>query len=317
MSFPALSKLNKGGRFLGNRGDDCIHAIRRIAPCGLWLFLGMAALAHAQSTAPATTTAPEPPVVSPEVHSDGTVTFRLRAPGATTVSVSIESLSGTTAMTKDRQGVWSATLGPLPPDVYTYGFSVDGVRMLDPANPAVQPRRSLTASLFEVPAAKPRYYDFQPVSHGVVRLEEYWSKSLGRLRTLRVYTPPGYDQDSRVRYPVLFLLHGYGDNESTWAGGAGRASWIADNLLAQGQATPMIIVMPDGHAVAPVGSGHDPKANLRNLQAFEGDLLHDVIPFLEANYRVQAGREHRAIIGVSMGGRQSLTIGLQHPELFA
>ena len=244
------------------------------------------------------------------------VTFRLRDAGATNVTVSLESVSNAVPMIKDAQGVWSATLGLLPPDVYAYGFSVDGLRTLDPANPDVQPRRSLTASLFEVPAAVPQYYDFQPVPHGVIRLEHYQSKSLGRMRTLLVYTPPGYDQHPRARYPVLYLLHGYGDNEATWTG-AGRAPWIADNLLAAGKATPMIIVMPDGHAVVPPESGRDPQATLRNLLAFEDDFLHDAMPFVETNYRTQADPEHRAVIGPSMGGRQSLTIGLQNPNLFA
>jgi enterochelin esterase-like enzyme len=281
------------------------------------LFLIMAGLANGQTTGPTTSRAPLLPVNSPEIHGDGRVTFRLRAAGATAVSVSVDPGGGMTPMVKDSQGVWSATVGPLGADIYEYGFRVDGVRMLDPANPVVQPGRAPTTSLLEIPAEEPRYYDFQDVPHGVVRLEMYRSKSLGRLRAMRVYTPAGYDQNSQARYPVLFLLHGYGDTEATWSSGAGRAPWIADDLIAEGKATPMIIVMPDGHAVVPPGSGRDAKATLGNLLAFESDLIGDVILNVEANYRVEPGRENRAIIGLSMGGRQSLTIGLQRLDLFA
>jgi len=277
---------------------------------------GCAHQAAAPTTLPSTSSAPLLPVDSPQIDPDSSVTFRLRAPSAQSAAVSIESRPGQTPMTKDSHGVWSATVGPLPPNVYAYGFVVDGLHVLDPANPDIQPRRALTASLFEIPAKEPQYYDYQEVPHGIVRLEYYQSKSLGRLRQMRIYTPPGYDQNTGKRYPVLYLLHGYGDNQATWCG-AGRAPWIADNLIAEGQAPPMIIVMPDGHAVVPLQSGRDPKATLHNLLEFQRDLLQDIIPRVENEYRVKGDRLDRAIIGPSMGGRQALTIGLSHPELFA
>jgi len=257
-----------------------------------------------------------PPPNSPEVHADRTVTFRVRAPKASVVSVSGEWPGGAKTMTKGDDDIWSASIGPLEPDVYGYSFSIDGFRTLDPANPGVKPMRSPTTSVLEVPGNPPRIWEFQDVPHGEVRLQSYNSKSLGRLRHLRLYTPPGYDQNSR-RYPVLYLFHGSGDNEATWTA-FGRAHWILDNLIGQGKAKPMLIVMPDGHATAPQFSGM-PTANMisRNLSDFERDLLEDALPLVEANYRVRKDAAGRALAGLSMGGGQSLTIGLSHPELFS
>jgi enterochelin esterase family protein len=253
--------------------------------------------------------------VSPEVHSDRRVTFRLRAPGAKEVTVSGEWGGGSQALTRDDQGVWSVTLGPLEPDLYGYSFSVDGFRSLDPANPAVKPMRSPTTSILELPGSPPRLHEFTAVPHGTVRMHWYQSKSLGRRRGLFVYTPPGYERNTRNRYPVLYLFHGAGDNEATWTA-LGRAHLIVDNLLAQGRAKPLLIVMPDGHAAPASPPGGPREGRSRNIQAFEQDLLQDVIPFIQENYRVRPDRESRAIVGLSMGGGQSLTIGLNHPELF-
>jgi enterochelin esterase family protein len=147
-----------------------------------------------------------------------------------------------------------------------------------------------------------------------VRLHEYQSRSLGKSRRLQVYTPSGYDK-SRVKFPVLYLFHGNGDNEATWTA-LGRAHLIADNLFAWGKAQPMIIVMTDGHALPPGPRTTNTAERARAIAAFEGDLLQDVIPLVEASYRVRDNPASRAIIGLSMGGGQSLTIGLNHPELF-
>ena len=248
-------------------------------------------------------------LVSPEVHPDRTVTFRARAPGATNVSVWGEWSGGSTPkpMMREERGVWSLTVGPLEPNLYGYGFVVDGFRAIDPLNAAVKPMHSPQTSTLDVPGDAPSLHDFQPVPHGTVRLHEYQSKSLGKLRRLRAYTPPGYD-DSRAKYPVLYLLHGSGDNQATWTE-FGHAQFIMDNLLAQKKIKPMIVVMPDGHAV-------EAQQGAANLEAFERDLLEDAMPFVEKSYRTKADREHRAIIGLSMGGGQSLTIGLNHLELF-
>jgi len=284
-----------------------------------------------------------PPLVSPQVDPDRRVTFRLRAPNAKEVTVSWEGGGGRKAMTRDERGDWSITVGPLAADLYSYSFTVDGFATIDPANPVVKPSRSMVTSILEVPGDPPRLHEFQDVPHGTVRMHEYRSRSLGRLRGLCVYTPPGYDADSQARYPVLYLLHGAGDNEATWTA-LGHAHLILDNLLAQRKVKPMVVVMPDGHAAAfsrpagavagqPAGTapsqpavaalvrqaGADgPGAGMsRNVAAFERDLLEDVIPFVEASYRVRTDPASRAIAGLSMGGGQSLTIGLNHFDRFA
>ena len=290
---------------------------------------GIVVAQDARPVAPETAPPPPPgrrpgpaPIVSPEVHADRTVTFRLRAPDAKRVTVSGEWPGGAKDLTKDEQGVWSVTVGPLAPDLYGYGFSVDGFRTLDPSNRDVKPMRSPTTSILEVPGTPPLPHEFTDVPHGVVRTHLYRSKSLDKRRGLCVYTPPGYDQKPDARYPVLYLFHGSGDNEATWTA-LGRAHLILDTLVAAGKAKPMLIVMPDGHAATqqPPGAGAGPSAGEagrnRNVEAFGRDLLEDVIPFVERNYRVLPGPQSRAIVGLSMGGGQSLAIGLNHPELFA
>src|SRR5882724_7150548 len=253
--------------------------------------------------------------VWPEIHPDRTVTFQVRATNATTVAFSFEA-SPPQPMEKDGRGLWSITVGPLEPNIYAYSFWIDGVRVPDLASPAVKPEPLPVSSMFEVPAERPQFFDFDPaIPHGTVRLHDYDSKSLGKLRRMRVYTPPGYDRSPRARYPVLFLLHGGFDTEATWTE-YGRAHFILDNLLAGRKARPMIVVMVDGFA-APNNRGTNQLDRLDTRTPFEDDLLDDVIPFVENNYRVKPGRDNCAITGLSMGGGQSLTIGLTHLERFA
>src|SRR5436190_4153368 len=149
-----------------------------------------------------------PPVVSPEVHPDRRVTFRLRAAGAKEVTVSGEWGGGPKAMTKDQQGIWTLTVGPLAAEIYGYSFAVDGFQTLDPGNSAVKPSRSPRTSILEVPGDSPRLHEFRDAPHGTVRMHAYRSHSLDRVRGLFVYTPPQYDRDPEARYPVLYLLHG-------------------------------------------------------------------------------------------------------------
>ena len=221
-------------------------------------------------------------------------------------------------MTNDTKGNWSVTLGPLVPELYGYSFSIDGFQTLDPGNPAVKPARSPRTSILEVPGQPPLLHEFDPaVPHGTVRTHWYQSQSLGRRRGLCVYTPPGYDK-SRKSFPVLYLLHGSGDNEATWMA-LGRANVILDNLIARKKVKPMIVVMTDGHAYVAQPGISPTNAAVRGRAAkdFERDLLEDVMPFVELNYRTVNKRESRAIIGLSMGGGQSLTVGLNHLERFA
>jgi enterochelin esterase family protein len=253
--------------------------------------------------------------VSPEIHPDRTVTFQLQAANATNVILSLEAAESK-PMEKDEHGVWTLTIGPLEPNIYAYGFVVNGLRVPDLGSQSVKPEPKPFSSMFEVPASQPQFFDFDPaVPHGAVRLHDYQSKSLGKLRRLRVYTPPGYDQNPRATYPVLFLLHGGFDTEATWTE-YGHAHLILDNLLAAKKAAPMIVVMLDGFATRNAPGGN-PDNRASATTAFEDDLLNDVIPFIGKNYRVTPGREHCGITGLSMGGGQSLSIGLTHLAQFA
>jgi len=251
-------------------------------------------------------------VRSPQVLADRRVTFQLRAPKATEVVAAGQWPNGRAAMTKDANDVWSVTVGPITPGVWEYSFQVDGVQMIDPGNPAIKPMREPRTSILHIPGQPPQLCDFQDVPHGTVRQHTYLSKSLGRARELVVYTPPGYCKQTDARFPTLYLQHGMGDNQATWVA-HGKAHWILDNLIAQGRARPMVIVMMDGHATMAQGMA----GFQNNTAAFGRDLLEDVMPFVEANYRVRTDAASRAIAGLSMGGGQSLTIGLNHLDLFS
>jgi enterochelin esterase-like enzyme len=258
---------------------------------------------------------PSPPKAfrSPEIGPDRRVTFRLLAPNAAAVTLSGEFLEGSRPLQKDSQGVWSLTVGPIDPEIYNYTFMIDGVKTIDPANPAVKTGStpSTIASILEVTGDRPAFYDPQGVPHGEIRTHWYPSKSLNSVRRLTVYTPPGYDKDRQARYPVLYLFHGANADEAAWTR-LGRVNLILDNLLAAGKAKPFLVVMPFGYGVTP-GSGQTGD----NMALFSRDLLEDAIPFVETQYRVYTDRDRRAIAGLSMGGGQSLGIGLAHPELFS
>ncbi len=257
------------------------------------------------------------PLTALEVQPDRTVTFTYSAPSAREVSVSGD-FGKAAAMTKGEGGKWSVTVGPLEPNIHSYNFNVDGRQIADPLNNRSKPQRSGISNVFEIRGETPSAWDRQAVPHGVVHLHEYDSKSVGTMRRLRVYTPPGYDSGKEQRYPVLYLFHGSGDNEATWTD-FGRAHVILDNLIAAGKAKPMLIVMPDGHTLPPVPRDSPKAGEARNKNAshFEGDLLSEVIPMIDQQYRTRADRDARAIIGLSMGGNQSLIVGLNHLDLFA
>jgi enterochelin esterase-like enzyme len=262
---------------------------------------------------PALAEAQQPrPVVSPEILSDGRVTFRLNAPKADEVALTGEFLDGPRAFTREADGVWSVTVGPVAPEIYHYNFTIDGVRTIDPANPQLKTgsTASTITSVLEVSHPSPAFYDAQPVPHGEIRTHWYHSKSLGTARRLTVYTPPGYDKQRSTRYPVLYLFHGANADENAWYR-LGRANLILDNLLSAGKIKPFIVVMPFGYGVAPNG----PQAD--NTAKFGKDLIDDVIPYIDDSYRTLANRANRAIVGLSMGGGQSLSIGLNNIDLFS
>jgi enterochelin esterase family protein len=247
---------------------------------------------------------------SPEIGADRKVTFRVRAPAATEVTLTGEFMKGSKALQKGEQGLWSVTIGPVEPEIYYYNFTIDGVKTIDPGNPNVKTGStpSTIQSILEVHGDTPAFYDAQPVPHGEIRTHWYESKSLKTTRRVTVYVPPGYDRNPSLRYPVLYLFHGANADETAWTR-LGRVNLILDNLLSASKAKPMLIVMPFGYGVPP-GSPN-------NTEAFTRDLVDDVIPYVEQHYRAYTDRDHRAIAGLSMGGGQSLGIGLNHLELFS
>jgi len=258
---------------------------------------------------------------SPEVASDRRVTFRLRAPEAKTVTVSGD-FGSDAGLTKGENGVWSATVGPLDPEMYVYYFNVDGVRLTDPNNPQVKIGyvTTTTTSLLTVTADTPAFYDVQQVPHGEIRTLLYTSRSNNVTRELTVYVPPGYDQARNRRYPVLYLLHGFANDHHSWHR-YGRANDILDNLLAQRKIEPFLVVMPLGYGGARIngdGTGIPPEGDVRgNVGLYERDLLEDIVPMIDRTYRTVADRKHRAIVGFSMGGGQAGRIGLSHLETFS
>jgi enterochelin esterase-like enzyme len=252
-------------------------------------------------------------IVSPEVNADQTATFRLTAKDAKTVNLVLPDINVTKPMEKNETGLWSITIGPLEPDIYVYNFVVDGTHTVDPMNPVIKRGIGLTTNLVEIPGKQPMYYTEQAVPHGTVHIHRYDSKTTGTTRGLYIYTPPGYDPRSKNRYPVLYLLHGAGDTENGWIE-IGHANIISDNLLAAGKVRPMIIVMPRGHASFPGTNSATMSPQMMN--AFEQDLLSDIIPYVEKNYNTSKNSKDRAIAGLSMGGRQTLTIGLAHLDKF-
>ena len=266
-------------------------------------FLGMAIIgAMVLQTAEAQR---RPRIISPEVKSDRTVTFRFHAPQAHQVLVAVEYLDGLRPLRLGEDGVWAVTLGPFEPELYSYNFIVDGVAIVDPSNPDIKIGIRTTQSLLDVPGDPPLFFEERPVPRGTVHLHRYESKTLGITRGLNVYTPPRYENDPKAAYPVFYLLHGAGDNERGWST-IGRANVILDNLIAEEKAVPMIIVMPDGHV--PSTEGVD------NL--FQKDLIEEIIPYVEGKYRIKKGSENRALAGLSMGGFQTLDIGMRRQDLF-
>ena len=260
------------------------------------------------------------PLQSPEVHSDHRVTFRLRAPNAKEVFLD-RAGAPRDAMHQDGRGVWSVTVGPLEPDFYGYSFQVDGVNQIDPSNSALQPNLLGPVSMLHVPGPPSLPWEINDVPHGEIHHHFFRSTVVGDDRDFYVYTPPGYQPAANNRYPVLYLLHGFSDDASAWTS-VGRANVILDNLIAAGRAKPMIVVMPLGYGAPEIldrhGPGfHDAKLRKKNFDLFRETLFTEVMPAVERSYRVQPGRDSRAIAGLSMGGAESLYIGLNALDRFA
>jgi enterochelin esterase-like enzyme len=276
------------------------------------LIAGLAAPTYSQE---------RPAVVSPQVNPDRTVTFRLRADNAKEASVDLEVAGEPLPMKKDSQGLWTATTAPLEPDFYGYTFTVDGTTITDPSNATVRPNLVFPDNEVHVGGAPSALWEPADVPHGTIHRHLYRSAIVGDDREVLVYTPPGYDDGPRKRYPVLYLLHGFSDDANSWVVN-GRANVILDNLIAQRKAKPMIVVMPLGYGEPSVLShgfagSRQKELWARNLTRFRQALLAEAIPRVEAAYRAAPGSKYKAVAGLSMGGAESLLVGLSQPAQFA
>jgi len=254
----------------------------------------------------------------PEITDDNRVIFRVNAPSAT--EVKIINLSDSAALgddeyslSSDEKGTWTVTTLPCRPGLHYYELSIDGARVADPSCPSYFGWGKWT-SCIEIPDPELDFYIHHEVPHGEVRIHWYLSKTTGTYRKCMVYTPPGYDLQTTERYPVLYLQHGAGESELGWTT-QGKANFILDNLIAEGKARPMIIVMDNGYAPRPGAENPYRPGGGDNL--FSELVTMELIPMIDADYRTLANRENRAIAGLSMGGGQALNTGLGHPELFA
>ncbi len=265
-------------------------------------------------------------LVSPEVHTDRTVTFRLRAPQASVVTLTGDwlatpaaSTGGTIPMTKDAAGIWSVTTPQLEATVHLYFFTMDGVTMADPVNPKIKLRVRTSASLVEVPGDPIPVWQVRDVPHGSMDWNTQHSTVYNDTHEFLVYLPAGY-HTGKAKYPVLYLVHGAGDTALGWTT-AGNANLILDSLIADKKAVPMIVVMPFNGSNAPApppgaGRGNGGRGGAGNTQ-FEDYMLKELIPYVDANYRVAPGRQNRAMAGLSAGGAATYNIAFKHTELFS
>jgi len=294
--------------------------------------------------APGVTAAPR--LRSPQISDDHHVTLRIYAPKASEVTFNADWIGATNLpMTKDDQGVWSITVGPLDAQLYGYWFLVDGIRTLDPSNSETERDGNRFSSLLMVSGPADAMWDFKGVPHGTVEQVWYPSPTLHMdQRRMFVYLPPGYQANGTRKYPVLYLLHGAGGDEDAWMT-MGRANIIMDNLIAAAKAVPMIVVMPNGNATQSVaqGFGDGPTPSVQQVTApapnpgpaasassaprppppaqpyagsYPESIVKDIIPFVDKSYRVYTDKNHRAIAGLSMGGGQTVTTTNNNPSVF-
>ena len=264
-------------------------------------------------------------IVSPEINPDHSVTFRLRAPKAVKVQVRGDFAARPCDMTEGEGGVWTFTTEPLEGELYSYNFVVDGQRTLDPSNVYMNRDVATWTNIFTLSAKqgdKGWYYEVHDVPHGTVSHVWYDSPTLGMKRRLTVYTPAGYEDSPKAKYPVLYLLHGSGGDEDAWSD-LGRTAQIMDNLIAEGKAKPMIVVMPNGvyfNQAAPgaaVNMFQPTMANSRSQSTIEvEESFPDIMKFVESHYHVAKGAASTAVAGLSMGGRQSAMLSLHYPKTF-
>ena len=288
-----------------------------VAICVMALLMPVAALAQQALWGNA-------PVVSPEIHENKTVTFRLRAPKAVKVQVTGDFLAkGVADLVENKEGVWEYTTPePLKPELYGYTFLVDGLKINDPSNVYMIRDVATITNVFIIGGERADLYKVNDVPHGTVSKVWYDSPSLGMDRRLTIYTPAGYETSGK-RYPVFYLLHGMGGDENAWSE-LGRATQILDNLIAQGKAEPMIVVMTNGNAALEAAPGEsslgwEKQPTFQLPKTMEGSFeMHfpEVVKFVDKHYRTKANKKSRAIAGLSMGGFHSLHISKQYPDMF-
>jgi enterochelin esterase-like enzyme len=240
----------------------------------------------------------------PQMLINGRALFRLKAPDALKVQL---DLAKKYDMVKNSEGIWEVTTDSLSEGFHYYSILIDGVAVCDPASETYYGMGRM-ASGFEVPFKGDGYYAVRNVPHGDIRIKRYYSNVTHTWRRFYIYTPAGYDDKINEKYPVLYILHGGGEDERGWAT-QGKTDLILDNLIADKKAKPMLVVMPDGNPVLP-GFGED------NLKVFEAELKQSIIPFVEKNFRVDTGSQNRALAGLSMGGIQTLFVGVNNTQLF-
>ncbi|MEJ4087699.1 glycosyl hydrolase [Galbibacter orientalis] len=256
---------------------------------------------------------PAKPKFSPVVHEDQSITFRLKAPNAKKVSLIFDEWDTTSQlMKKNKEGVWTTTLPPVAPKIYQYNFIVDGQKIIDPVNPNVKVGTQVYGSIVAVSGTEPRFDEVQKSPYGEIHIVRYNSSSLKQNRKLYIYVPNEYHENKDKNYPVLYLRHGGGDNESSWVND-GKAAVIMDNLINSKKATPMLIVMSNGLIDGTWASG----STVEGMRKLEKELFNDIIPLVEQRYHVSTNKMDRAIAGLSMGGGQAFVIGLRNPEKFS
>ena len=266
-------------------------------------------------------------ILSPEITPDNKITFRVFAPEAKKVTIGGNWMSGMgtqVEMMRNDTGMYQLTIDPLPSEMYSYSYFVDGVKTVDPNNTIVVRDGTRNESMFMVPGDKANLYAVGDVPHGTLQKVWYSSPTLSLTRLMYVYTPAGYNE-SNEKLPVFYLLHGGGGDEDAWTT-LGRTPQILDNLIASGKAKPMIVVMTNGNPGDAASPGAAPAKGVYAGQnstvgmgsgKFEESLVRDVIPFIEKNYRVIANKDNRAVSGLSMGGIQTLYLSNNHPEMFS
>ncbi len=257
---------------------------------------------------------------SPQVHGDNTVSFAIKAPQAQLVELQLD-FDKPVAMERDTAGIWRHTTQPLVADLYLYNYVVDGVKTLDPDNVYIMRDVATTKNMFFVDGAQSRYYQALDVPHGNVSAVWYDSPTVGKRRRMMVYTPAGYEQ-GKQRYPVFYLLHGSGGDETAWLH-QGQAAQVLDNLIAWGKAVPMIVVMPNGNVDEHAAPGSDQRGlvtpTFAHEQWMEGSFessFHDIMDYVDKHYRTIRKQSGRAIAGLSMGGFHSLYISANQPKDF-